>query len=212
MRLLTCRHFRLGAIALLAGATGAAAHPSPQGPLAERGTRALGFDLRTGEGGSFSVWKVSSPYTAVGLEASLSLGLTENDYDDPGLSNESYQSLRLQLRPTFKRYRSVRNGIAPYVYYQALGGFSGLRSDGEEPWREYSSSKIEVGVGVGLGVDWFPLKRISVGGRTGLSLSYGFGEGSQSDPRSGRVDMQQYIERDLYLRAFVSKVTAFVYF
>ena len=204
MRLLTCRPFRLGAIALLAGATGAAAHPSPQGPLAERGTRALGFDLRTGEGGSFSVWKVRSPYTALGLEASLSLSLTEDDYDDPGLSDGGYQSLRLQLRPTFKRYRSVRNGIAPYVYYQALGGFRGWKREDPEAFREYSSSMIELGAGLGLGVDWFPLKRISVGGRTGLSLRYGFGEASRSD--------EPYTERDLYLLAFASKVTAFVYF
>lgn len=204
MRLLTCRRFRLGAIALLAGATGVAAHPSPQGPLAERGTRALGFDLRTGEGGSFSVWKVHSPYTALGLEASLYWSLTQEDYEDPDLSDGGYQYVRLQLRPTIKRYRPLRNGIAPYVYYQALGGFSGSRREDLEPFRERSSSMIELGVGLGLGVDWFPLKRISVGGRTGLSLRYGFGEASRSD--------EPYIQRDLSLSALASKVTAFVYF
>ncbi len=212
MRLLTCRPVWLAAIALVAGATGAAAHPSPQGPLAERGTWALGFDLRSGEGGSFSLWRVRSPYTALGLEASLSLSRTEEDYDDPGLSTGNYQSLRLQLRPTFKRYRSVRNGIAPYVYYQALGGFRGWKREDPAPFREYSSSMIEVGVGLGLGVDWFPLKRISVGGRTGMSLRYLFGEASRSDPRSGRVEKQPYIERDLYLSVLASKVTALVYF
>ena len=41
-------------------------------------------------------------------------------------------------------------------------------------------SRIDLGVGLGLGVDWFPLQRISVGGRTGLSMSYGFGESSRS--------------------------------
>lgn len=209
MRLLTCRRFRLGAIALLASATSTAAHPSPQGPLAERGTRALGFDLHTGEGGSFSVWKVHSPYTALGLEASLYWSRLESDYESPGRSDLRYQRLSLEFRPTLKRYRPLRDGIAAYVYGQGLGGFSGSRAD----HRESSTSMIDLGVGLGLGVDWFPLKRISVGGRTGLSLSYSFGDSRRwVTSGSGVSTAHPSYDRDLHLRAFVSKVTAIVYF
>lgn len=214
MRLLTHRLSRLGAIALLAGATSVAADSLPQGPLAERGTWALGYDLRSGDGSSFSLWRVRSPNTALGLEASLSWSLRDQDYEDPDLSNRRYHSLRMQLRPTLKRYRPLRNGIAPYVYGQGLGGFSGSRRDIGGTW-DTATSMIDLGVGLGLGVDWFPLERISVGGRTGLSLRYSFGDSRRLVTSSSNVNLstaQPSYDRDLYLRAFVSKVTALVYF
>ena len=210
MRRLNHRLFRLTAVALLAGATGAtgaAAESLPQGPLAERGTWALGFDLRSGEGSSFSLWRVRSPYTALGLEASLYWRLMESDYESPARSDRRYQRLCLEFRPTLKRYRPLRDGIAAYVYGQGLAGFWGMKRD-----RDDSVSMIDLGVGLGLGVDWFPLQRISVGGRTGLSTSYGFGESSRSSPLLGEEDSYLATDRHLYLRAFVSKVTALVYF
>ena len=206
MRLLSHRCLRLGAVTLLVGATGAEAHPSPQGPLADRGTWALGFDLRSGEGSSFSLWRVRSPKTALGLEASLYWRLIESDYESPGRSDRHYQRLCLAFRPTLKRYRPLRDGIAAYVYGQGLAGFWGMKRED----RDDSVSMIDLGVGLGLGVDWFPLQRISVGGRTGLSMSYGFGESSRSSSHLGEGDTST--DRDLYLRAFVSKVTALVYF
>ncbi len=206
MRRLNHRVSRLTAVALLAGATGAAAD-SPQGPLAERGTWALGFDLRSSEGSSFSLWRVRSPKTALGLEASLYWRLIESDYESPGRSDRRYQRLCLEFRPTLKRYRPLRDGIAAYVYGQGLAGFWGMKRD-----RDDSVSMIDLGVGLGLGVDWFPLQRISVGGRTGLSMSYGFGESSRSSSLPGEVDTYLSTDRALYLRAFVSKVTALVYF
>ena len=213
MRLLTYRLFRPVAIALLAGATGAAADSPPRGPLAERGTWALGFDLRSGEGSGFSVWKVQSPKTALGLEASLRWRRDESDLRSPSRAEWSYQSLTLEFRPTLKRYRPLRNGIAAYVYGLGLGGFSGSsRDDGGGTW-DTSTSMIDLGVGLGLGVDWFPLERISVGGRTGLSLSYSFGESRTWVTSSlGVSTAHPSDDRDLYLSAFVSKVTALVYF
>ena len=215
MRLLTHRLSRLAAVALLAGATGAAADSLPQGPLAERGTWALGFDLRSGEGNSFSLWRVRSPKTALGLEASLSWRRHESEFQSPDRSDLRYQSLSLEFRPTLKRYRPLRDGIAAYVYGQGLGGFSGSRSDNGGSTRGRSRSMIDRGVGLGLGVDWFPLERISVGGRTGLSLSYSFGD-SRSWVTSSSSEYlstaHPTYDRNLYLRAFVSKLTALVYF
>ncbi|MCY3735980.1 MAG: hypothetical protein OXG13_06230 [Gemmatimonadaceae bacterium] len=208
MRRLNNRLSRLTAVALLAGATGAAADSLPQGPLAERGTWALGFDLRSGEGSSFSLWRVRSPKTALGLEASLYWRLMESDYESPARSDRRYQRLCLEFRPTLKRYRPLRDGIAAYVYGQGLAGFWGTQRED----RDDTVSRIDLGVGLGLGVDWFPLQRISVGGRTGLSMSYGFGESSRSSSLTGEVDTYLSTDRDLYLRAFVSKVTALVYF
>lgn len=213
MRLLTHRLSRLGAVAMLAGATSVAADSLPQGPLAERGTWALGFDLRSGEGSSFSLWRVQSPKTALGLEASLDWRRNESDLKSPSRGEWRYQSLSVELRPTLKRYRPLRDGIAAYVYGQGLGGFSGSSRDDGGSTRETSTSMIDLGVGLGLGVDWFPLERISVGGRTGLSLSYSFGDSrSWVSSSLGVSTAHPSTDRDLDLRVFVSKVTALVYF
>ena len=206
MRLLTSPPCRLGAVALLV-ATGAAAHPSPQGPLAERGTWALGFALPSSEGSSFSLWRVRSPETALGLEGAFYWAL--NDRDLEVWSDRQSHRLRLQLRPTFKRYLPLRSRVAPYVYYQAVGGFYGVKS--EDGANEVTTSRAELGVGVGLGVDWFPFQRVGIGGRTGLDLSYRFGESSTSS-LLGRVDGHPSTDRDLSLSTLRSDLTALVYF
>lgn len=210
MRLLTCRLFRLGAIALLAGATGVAAHPTPPGPLAERGTWALGFALPSSEGSTFSLWKVRSPETALGVEGSFSWALSDRDLEDPWIDRQSHRLL-LQLRPTLKRYRPLRNRVAPYLYYQALAGFSGHKS--EHGAREATSTRADLGLGVGLGVDWFPLQRVSIGGRTGVALRYRFGESTGSVTRGpDEMEMVSPSDRVLSLGVLRSELTALVYF
>lgn len=225
MRLLTCRPFRLGAIALLTGAAGAAADSLPQGPLAERGTWALGFDLPykevivypTGSGSTsgsgFSLWKIRSPETALGLEGAFSWAQSDRELDAGPRKRDRYHSLSLQLRPTFKRYRPLRHQVAPYFYGQALGGFT---DKDEEYWYLDTTigSMVELGVGLGLGVDWFPFKRVSIGGRTGLSLRYGFGESKRWVESSTSGEFRKYpsTDRELSFEILRPELTALVYF
>ena len=227
MRLLTHRFSRLGAIVLLAGATGAAAHPRPQGPLAERGTWALGFDLPykevivypTGSGSTsgtgFSLWKIRSPETALGLEGAFSWARSDHELDaGPRKRDQRYTTLKLQLRPTFKRYGPLRHRVAPYFYAQGLGSFMDGRE--EESWYldTTTTSMVELGVGLGLGADWFPFKRISIGGRTGLSLRYGFGESRRWVESSTSGEFRKYpsTDRELSFKILRSELTALVYF
>ena len=212
MRLLTSPPCRLGAVALLV-ATGAAAHPSPQGPLAERGTWALGFALPSSEGSSFSLWRVRSPETALGLEGSFSWAQSDHELDGgPRKRDQRYNSLNLQLRPTFKRYRPLRHRVAPYFYGQALAGFT---DKDEEYWYDPTTgSMVELGVGLGLGVDWFPFQRVSIGGRTGLSLRFGFGESKRwvESSTGGEFRRHPSTDRELSFEILRSELTALVYF
>ena len=215
MRRLTYRLSRLGAVALLAGATGAAADSLRQEPLAERGTWALGFDLRSGEGSGFSLWRVRSPKTALGLEGAFSWARSDHELDaGPRERDQRYTSLKLQLRPTFKRYRPLRHRVAPYFYAQALGGFTDGRE--EESWYldTTTTSRVELGVGLGLGADWFPFKRVSIGGRTGLSLRYAFGESKRWVESSTSGEFWKYpsTDRELSSEILRSELTALVYF
>ena len=173
-----------------------------QDPLADRGNWALGVALPSSSGLDLSLWKVRSPVTALGLEIDFSSYYSENTYDD--LENldrndtqSQYRFLRLQLRPTIKQYRPMHDRVAPFIFYQAHAGFSASWNRREEissRMTQRTRSSGNLGIALGLGVDWFPFQRISLSGQTGLDLSY------RSNPRLWS------------LKTFQTEVAALVYF
>jgi hypothetical protein len=69
----------------------------------------------------------------------------------------------VSLRPALKRYLgSTEGSVAPYL-------FLGLRADWS--WRNFSDSPVQssraLGGRAGVGVDWFPTQRVSIGGHVG---------------------------------------------
>ena len=180
-----------------------------QDPLADRGNWALGMALPSSSGLDLSLWKVRSPVTALGLEIDVSSYYSEHTSDDlenldRNDSQSQYRSLRLQLRPTIKHYRPMRDRVAPFVFYQAHAGFSGFWDRQEEidsRMTQRTSSYGDLGIALGLGVAWFPFQRISLSGQTGLDLSY--------DYRKRRSDRRQW---EWSLKTFQTEVAALVYF
>ena len=179
-----------------------------QGPLADRGDWALGVALPSSGGSSFSLWKIRSPTTAVGLEIGISWSYADStdNADDPDPTTLQTHSLYLQLRPTIKHYRPLHDRIATFTYGQVGAGFRGYKQD-SDPYTQHGSSSGNIGLALGLGIEWFPSQRISLGGQTGLRLGY----------RYGQYDTRGYNNRSsknwsLYLRTFQSKVEALMYF
>lgn len=179
-----------------------------QGPLADRGDWALGVALPSSSGSNFSLWKIRSPTTAVGLEVGVSWSYADStdNADDPDPTTLQTHSLRLHLRPTIKHYRPLHDRVAPFMYSQFEAGFSGSKRD-PDPYTQQGGSYGNIGLALGLGVEWFPFQRISLGGQTSLSLGY----------RYGQYDTRGYNNRSsknwsLYLRTFQSKVKALMYF
>ncbi len=194
---------RLIWIILLASGSAAA----DQGPLAHRGDWALGVALPASSGSSFSLWKVRSPTTAMGLALSVSWSYADStaNSNDPAAAFYRH-SLSLRLSPTIKHYRPLHDRIAPFTYGQLEVGFSGDKRQ-SEPQAQHGSSSGSIGLALGLGVEWFPFQRISLGGQTGLSLRY----------RYGQYDTKSYNNRSssnwyLSLRTFQSSVKALMYF
>ena len=188
--------FPLIGIVLLIGTAAA-----DQDPLADRGNWALGVALPSSSGLDLSLWKVHSPVTALGLEIDFSLYHSDRTSDD--LENldrndtqSQYRSLRLQLRPTIKHYRPLYDQVAPFVFYQAHAGFSVWDRQEEigSMMTQSTRSNSDLGIALGLGVDWFPFQRISLSGQTGLDLSY------RSNPKLWS------------LKTFQTEVAALVYF
>lgn len=196
--------FPLIGIVLLIGTAAA-----DQDPLADRGNWALGAALPSSSELRLSLWKVRSPVTALGLEIDVSSYYSDRTSDD--LENldrndtqSRYHSLRLQLRPTIKQYRPMHDRVAPFVFYQAYAGFSGFWDRQEEiglRMTQYTRSSSDLGIALGLGVDWFPFQRISLSGQTGLDLSYHY-EKHYSNRR----------EWEWSLKTFQTEVAALVYF
>ncbi len=172
-----------------------------QDPLTDRGNWALGVALPSSSGLDLSLWKVRSPVTALGLEIDFSLYRSDHTSDDLGNRDRNdtqsqYRSLWLQLRPTIKQYRPMHDRVAPFVFYQAHADFSVWDRQEETGSRMTQStrSNSDLGIALGLGVDWFPFQRISLSGQTGLDLSY------RSNPRLWS------------LKTFQTEVAALVYF
>ena len=179
-----------------------------QGPLAHRGDWALGVALPSSSGSSFSLWKIRSPTTAVGLEAGVSWSYADStlNADDPAPTALQTHSLSLQLRPTIKHYRPLHDRIAPFTYGQVEVGFQGYKRD-FDPHTQRGGSGGNIGLALGLGVEWFLFQRISLGGQTGLRLGYRY---LQDDTRgyNNRSSKNWF----LYLRTFQSEVKALMYF
>ena len=179
-----------------------------QSPLAHRGDWALGVALPSNSGSSFSLWKIRSPTTAVGLEVGVSWSYADStlNADDPNPTSLQNHSLYLRLRPTIKHYRPLHDRVAPFMYGQVDAGFSGLKWD-FDPSTQYGGSSGSVGIALGLGIEWFPFQRISLGGQTGLRLGYRY---SQFDTRGDNNRSSR--NWSLYLRTFQSEVKALMYF
>ena len=189
--------------------TGGIASAHQEGPLAGRGNWGLGVALPSESGSSFSVWKIRSPTTALGLEVGVSWSYADSTADADDLASEpiTQHSLRLQLSPTFKKYRPLNKQIAPFTYCRFKAGFSGFkREDGLD--YQNGSSVGNIGIALGLGVDWFPFQRISLGGQTGIGLDYYYRD---YDSR-GTFSSRSSTSWNLNLRTFQSEVKALMYF
>ena len=119
------------------------------------------------------MWKIRSPTTALGVQIGVSWSYADSTEDADDFASEPIiqHSLWLQLSPTIKQYRPLNQQIAPFTYCQFEAGFSGFKRDDGLDFQNGSSGG-NIGVALGLGVEWFPFQRISLGGQTGLSLGY----------------------------------------
>ncbi|MCY3788044.1 MAG: hypothetical protein OXH63_04580 [Gemmatimonadetes bacterium] len=194
--------FPLIGIVLLIGTAAA-----DQDPLADRGNWALGVALPSSSKLSLSLWKVRSPVTALGLEIDVSSyysEFTSDDLDNPDRydTRSQHRSLRLQLRPTIKHYRPLHDHVAPFIFYQAHANFyfrNHRLDSASRAQRTTTETDSDLGIALGLGTDWFPFRRISLSGQTGLYLSY-------------RHEEFPNREREWSLKTFQTEVAALVYF
>jgi len=119
--------------------------------VVDRGAHSISIGV--GSSSSLGYWLRIAERTDLGLE----VGVRIADDDDTYLRS-------LSFRPGIKRYlSSSESDFAPYVSFGAIAVWSRLDSGGA-----IDLDARDLGGFVGVGLDWFPVDRVSLGGHIGL--------------------------------------------
>ena len=163
-------------LALLATTAGPAhgqggGHPLPL----PAGAWSLSFSLPSGGGAGLGVWKLVGARTNLGLDIGLrSVSTSDNLSYDDGRPSEEFTSsdLGLAIEPSIRQYIAAYRTLAPYIHGSLLFAYSSLDAETVSQQATSARKTYEYGIGVGIGVEWAPLERFSIGGHTGVRFSY----------------------------------------
>jgi len=138
-----------------------------QGPeaLAE-GRTSIAFAIPQSGSTSFGIWKQLSPTRALGLQGSVLYGRHESEF-----ANHESTQFQISVAPAMKWYRSLTPTVAPFLRGSVGVGYN--RSEQLSGDIRIETDGFNVNASAGIGVDWFPLRSISIGGFTGLSGALG---------------------------------------
>lgn len=130
------------------------------------GTTRAGRSLAIGTLGdpTIGAWFRVSDNTDVGVEVAaeiLSLGDDETDQT----------TWQVEVRPAFKHFVPRRGAFLPYTYGDLFyaRGETTLEADGFE---DVEADAWAAGGSLGVGMDWFAGRRITIGGHAGLRASF----------------------------------------
>ncbi len=163
-------------------ATGAAAQET-------NGLERPGTSISVGAGSGIEVglWRRVSPRASVGLEVSAFSRSSEYQFPDSGDELENEERL-VTVGPALKVYTGPGGAFLPYGYASAFLQFGSTRYQplvGEAQEADLSG----FGGQVGLGVDWFPVQRVSIGGHVGVE---GFSSSREEDDSDVREDVTRF--------------------
>lgn len=157
------------ALALCASAAHAQSSADPDSlfnPL-RKGARSLSFtaplDGGTGEAG---IWRMVDDKTNVGILVGLGAARSNLDVDDAGSIDNT--QLNLSIGVGVRRYGNPYGQVSPYVMSAAYV-FGSQQTQGPDD-AEIKVRNLGVGARGGLGVEWFPVRRVSIAGETGARL------------------------------------------
>lgn len=91
-----------------------------------------------------------------------------------------------------RRYGPIYSNVASFVEVRAQGFVSRQAQTG--PGGVYRKAWQVGGVlGAGIGAEWFPFRRMSLGATTGVSLSFGWGGGDLGALPVRQIQLNTYI-------------------
>ena len=155
---------RLPAAALALAATLAAAPAARAQEIAgENALRpgASSINLGISPEPSVGYWRMLSGRTALGV-----VGSAEAIRDSSG--DDELSRTLLTVSPQVKRYRSTEGAILPYLHGALFASVIDLGSS--TPGVGGDDRSTVLGGTAAVGLDWFPVRRVSLGGHAGLGL------------------------------------------
>lgn len=155
--------------------TPASGQESPHPLPLPAGAWSLSFSLPSGGGASLGVWKLVGPRTNLGLDIGVrSVSSSDNLRFDDGRPSEELNSsdLGLAIEPSIRQYITAYRTLAPYIHGRLLFAYSSIDAETVSQQSTTVRKTYEYGIGVGIGVEWAPLERFSIGGHTGVRFSY----------------------------------------
>lgn len=180
------RLYRYLVVSLLAGLAVTpldAQDPSGAAHAVEPGARAFSFLIPGRGSGEFGFWRVRSEQAAVGLFVGVHASHRASDRGD---SRFEGTHLFVSLGPAFRRYLRTDGGVLPFFQVSPQLGYGITRISGVDAARdrEVTQHQLVGALGGGAGVEWFPVRQVSVSGHTGaqLSLQYGRSDLEPEDP------------------------------
>ena len=126
--------------------------------LPASGSYGVSFGLPSGGGAAFGVRKMISSTTNAGLEIQIDFAWSDN-----APAGAQRTRFALGVSPDLRLYRGSSGPVVPFL---ELGLAFTYQNGPADFWG------VNNAVGVGLGVEWFPLEAISVSGSTGARASY----------------------------------------
>jgi hypothetical protein len=172
----------------------------------QKGAWSLAFDPPAYGGfgtGSLGAWKMVGERTNLGVSVGAHIRLTEA-LSDSLTVRENVAGVELGLQA--RRYVARAREVTPF----ATGGVFAFFTEYDQAYGNTVAERHLYGAGVsaGAGLEWFPLRRASFAGHTGVRLNVHTGEltthsgGEQRDAR----------ERGLELATFTSRLSLQIYF
>jgi hypothetical protein len=192
--------------ALAADSTLAAADAMTRTSL-QKGVWSLSFDAPGyggGERGEFGVWEMVGARTNLGL----TLGVSVVGAEAEGSSGDAtVAETDVDLGITVKRYVMEPREVTPFLLGSAAIGGSYERREGQQ--YEESSRGVNAMLRAGVGVEWFPARRVSLSGHTGFGLFAGRIDIDQEFPDGTTRDGET---SQMYVQSFTSALSLHIWF
>lgn len=166
--------------------------------LQERGKNAIGVPLPSARYG-INIWRVGEK-TMFGVEIeTLRLSNSRTSSNDKRIKNYEKTGINISSALTLKRFRPMRWDLSPFSYQTLYGE---LRYANENTKGEFTT--WSVGAGLGLGVAWFPFKRVSLSLRQGFALKLkrrGLAPSPSAEPHSNYYNTIDFMASPMRLLA-----------
>lgn len=173
----------------------------------QKGTWSLSFaapGYGSGERAEFGVWEMVGARTNLGLALGVTVIGAETE---SGSGESSLAETDVDLGIALKRYVMEPREVTPFLLGSvAVGGRYDRR---ESPQYDETIRGTNASVRAAVGVEWFPVRRVSLSGQTGFGVFAGRAEVEQEMPDGTRHETET---SQVSFQSFTSALSLHIYF